>query len=104
MLPENRGNALPAHHGDFCTNKLHRSHQRKGHPCYPEGGIAERCSGYGVGADSGWIVVRRPGYQARSEEFEQPDDGVRFRTGHWDLSVRLGAELGDLPNEYFELL
>src|SRR5262249_53280518 len=44
----------------------------------PERGVPELSAGDGVGADAGWVVIRGPGDQTRSELLEKALDGVRF--------------------------
>ena len=53
-------------------------HQRIGQQHGPADAEAKLRAGLAVGADAGWIVVRRPGDQPWPENADQAPDGTGF--------------------------
>jgi electron transfer flavoprotein alpha/beta subunit len=57
---------------------LDRDHERIGQQHGPADAEAKLRAGLAVGADAGWIVVRRPGDQPWPENADQAPDGTGF--------------------------
>ena len=59
LAAKRRGQSASSHHADSSAHRLHRGHQRPGHERRPKQGIAKLCAGYGIGRDTGRVVVGR---------------------------------------------